>query len=161
MKRVKKIKRLFWLSVAFIVLASSAFLFMPLTVEANQNKRILMIAIGSSFWTLSAASYIFLILADKQRKWLINNRGNGNVRMDCLPGLISFFTNIPGTVFDVVMFTSLITLIIIAFTKWRYDYISYILLFLFYLSLNLHSMFNGRIYKSTKFKRIRRDCTNE
>lgn len=161
MEKVKKIKRLFWLAIIFIILASSAFLFMPLTIASNENTRITTVAIGSAFWSLSVIGYALLISADIQRKWLIKNRGNGNAKMDCLPGLVTFFSNIPATVFDVIMFTSLIALIIIAFTKWRYDYISYILLFLFYLSLNLHSIFNGRIYKSTKFKRVRRECNYE
>ena len=161
MRRVKKIRRLFWLAIALIALASLTFLIMPLAVETTKNKRILTMASGTVFWVSSVTSYALLIAANAERRWFISHKVDGNLKMDCLPGAISFFTNIPGTVFDVIMFTSLIALIVIAFTKWRYDYISYVLLSLFYLSLNLHSMFNGRIYKSTKFRRTRRDCSYE
>lgn len=159
MRRVKKIKRLFWLAIAFIAIASGTFLLMPLVTEATQNRRMLTMAIGIAFWLSSIAGYALLIVANIERKWFISHRADGNLKMNCLPGVISFFQNIPGTVFDVIMLMSLVMLLIIAFTKWRYDYISYILLSLFYLSLNLHSMFNGRIYKSTKFRRTRRDCS--
>lgn len=159
MRRVKKIKRLFWLAVAFIAVASGTFLLMPLVTDATQNRRMLAMAIGIAFWLSSIAGYALLIAANIERRWFISHRADGNLKMNCLPGVISFFQNILGTVFDVIMFMSLVMLLIIAFTKWRYDYISYILLSLFYLSLNLHSMFNGRIYKSTKFRRTRRDCS--
>ena len=159
MRRVKKIKRLFWLAIAFIAVASGTFLLMPLVTEATQNRRMLTMAIGIAFWLSSIAGYALLIAANIERRWFINHKVDGDVKMNCLPGIISFFQDIPGTVFDVIMFMSLVMLLIIAFTKWRYDYISYILLSLFYLSLNLHSMFNGRIYKSTKFRRTRRDCS--
>ena len=159
MRRVKKIKRLFWLAIAFIAIASGTFLLMPLVTEATQNRRMLTMAIGIAFWLSSIAGYALLIAANIERRWFINHKVDGDVKMNCLPGVISFFQNIPGTVFDVIMFMSLVMLLIIAFTKWRYNYISYILLSLFYLSLNLHSMFNGRIYKSTKFRRTRRDCS--
>lgn len=159
MRIVKKIKRLFWLAIAFIAVASGTFLLMPLVTEATQNRRMLTMAIGIAFWLSSIAGYALLIAANIERRWFINHKVDGDVKMNCLPGVISFFQNILGTVFDVIMFMSLVMLLIIAFTKWRYDYISYILLSLFYLSLNLHSMFNGRIYKSTKFRRTRRDCS--
>lgn len=159
MRRVKKNKRLFWLAIAFIAVASGTFLLMPLVTEATQNRRMLTMAIGIAFWLSSIAGYALLIAANIERRWFINHKVDGDVKMNCLPGVISFFQNILGTVFDVIMFMSLVMLLIIAFTKWRYDYISYILLSLFYLSLNLHSMFNGRIYKSTKFRRTRRDCS--
>lgn len=161
MRRVKRIRRLFWLAIIFIILASASFLIMPPAVETIQSNRKPVIVIGATFWLSSITSYVLLIAANAERRWFISHRVDGNLRMDCFPGAISFFTNVPGTVFDVIMFTSLIALIVIAFTKWRYDYISYILLSLFYLSLNLHSMFNGRIYKSTKFRRTRRDCSYE
>ena len=157
MRIVKKIKRLFWFAIAFIAVASGTFLLMPLVTEATQNRRMLTMAIGIAFWLSSIAGYALLIAANIKRRWFINHKVDGDVKMDCLPGIISFFQNIPGTVFDVIMFVSLVMFLIIAFTKWRYDYISYILLSLFYLSLNLHSMFNGRIYKSTKLRRTRRD----
>ena len=159
MRRVKKIKRLFWLAIAFIAVASGTFLLMPLVTEATQNRRMLTIAIGIAFWLSSIAGYALLLAANIERRWFINHKAYRDVKINCLPGVISFFQNIPGTVFDVIMFMSLVMLLIITFTKWRYDYISYILLSLFYLSLNLHSMFNGRIYKSTKFRRTRRDCS--
>lgn len=159
MKSVKKIKLLFWLSAGFIFLASTTFLFMPLTGNVYQPKRTLTIVLGATLWLSSIASYILLIAANIERRWFIKHKTNGDLRMNCLPGIISFFSNIPATISDVVMFTSFVAFVVIAFTKWKNEYISYVLLFMFYLSLNLHCMFNGRIYKSTKFKRARRDCS--
>ena len=117
MRRVKKIKRLFWLAIAFIVVASGTFLLMPLVTEATQNRRMLTIAIGIAFWLSSIAGYALLLAANIERRWFINHKAYGDVKMNCLPGVISFFQNIPGTVFDVIMFMSLVMLLIITFTK--------------------------------------------
>lgn len=160
MSTARKVERLFWLAVAFIVLASGTFLLMPLVNRENQNEGIWALVIGAVFWVSSIVSYTLLITANVKRKQYLNRQAGGDTKMNCLPGMISFFGNVPAIVSDVVMIASVLMLAV-ALTKWKYEYISYVLLFLFYLSLNLHGMFNGRIYKSIKIKNTRRDRSYE
>lgn len=156
MKNVRKIKRLFWLAVSSLFLMSGTILFMPIASKAGENNRQVLLLIGTVFWISAIAGYTMLLLANSERKWFLKNKVGIDNKMNCLPGIITFFTNVPATIADVVAILSFVLMVIINFTDRRYDYISYVLLFLLALSLNMHCLFNGRIYKTTKFKRTRR-----
>lgn len=156
MKNVRKIKRLFWLAVSSLFLMSGTILFMPIASKAGENNRQVLLLIGTVFWISAIAGYTMLLLANSERKWFLKNKVGIDNKMNCLPGIITFFTNVPATIADVVAILSFVLMVIINFTDRRYDYISYVLLFLLVLSLNMHCLFNGRIYKTTKFKRTRR-----
>lgn len=156
MKNIRKIKRLFWLAVGFLFLMSATILFMPVVSKAGENNRQVFMLMGTVFWGSAIVGYTMLLLANAERKWFLKNKVGIDDKMNCLPGIITFFTNIPATIADVVAVLSIVLTVIINFTSRRYDYISYILLFLLVLSLNMHCLFNGRIYKTTKFKRTRR-----
>lgn len=156
MKNVRKIKRLFWLAVSFLFLMSGTILFMPMVSKTGENNRQVLLLIGTVFWISAIVGYTMLMLANSERKWFLKNKVGIDNKMNCLPGIITFFTNVPATIADVVAILSFVLMVIINFTDRRYDYISYVLLFLLVLSLNMHCLFNGRIYKTTKFKRTRR-----
>lgn len=156
MKNIRKIKRLFWLAVGFLFLMSATILFMPVVSKAGENNRQVFMLMGTVFWGSAIVGYTMILLANAERKWFLKNKVGIDNKMNCLPGIITFFANIPATIADVVTFLSVVLTVIINFTNRRYDYISYVLLFLLVLSLNMHCLFNGRIYKTTKFKRTRR-----
>lgn len=156
MKNVRKIKRLFWLAVGFLFLMSGTILFMPMVSKTGENNRQVLLLMGTVFWGSAIAGYTMLLLANSERKWFLKNKVGIDNKMNCLPGIITFFTNVPATIADVVAILSFVLMVIINFTDRRYNYISYVLLFLLVLSLNMHCLFNGRIYKTTKFKRTRR-----
>lgn len=59
------------------------------------------------------------------------------------------------------MITSFVITAVILFTSLNDQYIIYVLLFLLTFSLNMHGVLNERIYKSTKFKRIRREESHD
>lgn len=151
MKTIKKINLLFYFSVLSLVFMSSTILIMPIV---DNTVRILL---GAAFWIFTVIGYALLIVANFERRWFINNKMDGNVRMDCLPGIATFFDNIPATIADTVMIISFIIFVICMITKLKYEYISYIVLFLLLLSINMHCLFNGRVYKATKIKRIEGD----
>ena len=119
------------------------------------------VLIGLVFWISAIAGYVMIAMANSERKWFINRKVDGNVKMNCRPGIAEFFSNVPATVADVTMIMSFLLFVIIGFTEWKYEYISYILLFLLVFSLHMHCMFNGRIYKATKYKRTRRESSYE
>ncbi len=151
MKIIKKIRLLFYFSVLSLMLMSSTILIMPVV---GDKVRILL---GAAFWIFTVIGYALLIVANFERRWFINNKMDGNVQMDCLPGFATFFDNIPATIADTVMIISFIIFVICMITKLKYEYISYIVLFLLLLSVNMHCLFNGRVYKATKIKRIKGD----
>jgi len=151
MKTIKKINLLFYFSVLSLVFMSSTILIMPIV---DNTVRILL---GAAFWIFTVIGYALLVVANFERRWFINNKMDGNVRMDCLPGIATFFDNIPATIADTVMILSFIIFVICTITKLKYEYISYIVLFLLLLSINMHCLFNGRVYKATKIKRIKGD----
>lgn len=161
MRSVQKIKQLFWFAIVFIFLMSASILLMPLAVQMGEQDRKMTVLIGIVFWLSAIVGYVLIAVANAERKWFIIRKVDGNVKMNCRPGVAEFFTNIPATVFDVTMIMSFLMFIVINFTDWRYDYISYVLLFILVFSLHMHCMFNGRIYKATKFKRTRRESSYE
>lgn len=161
MRSIQKIRRLFWFAVVFIFLMSVSILLMPIAVQMGEQDRKMTALIGIVFWLSAIAGYVLIVMANAERKRFIFRKVDGNVKMNCRPGIAEFFTNIPATVFDVAMIMSFLMFIVINFTDWRYEYISYVLLFLLVFSLHMHCLFNGRIYKATKFKRTRRESSYE
>lgn len=161
MKSVKKIKRLFSLSVLFLFTMSGTILFMPIVSKADGTNKPGLWLVGALFWCSAIAGYTMLLLANAERKWFLKNKVGIDNKMDCKPGIITFFTDVPATVFDITVIVSFIAFVIINFTNAQYEYISYVFLFLLVLSLNMHCLFNGRIYKTTKFKKMRRVDNNE
>ena len=95
--------------------------------------------------------------ANKERIRYISKQPNDDLSMGCRVGIMNFFSNIPSTVADVSMIMSFILFIIIIFTEHNNSYLSYVLLFILILSLNMHGLFNGRIYKTIKIKHKRRE----
>ena len=161
MRSILKIRRLFWFAVVFIFLMSASILLMPIAVKMGEQDRKMTVLIGVVFWLSAIAGYVLIAMANAERKWFIIRKIDGNVKMNCHPGIATFFTNVPATVFDVTMILSFLMLIIINFTDWRYEYVTYVLLFLMVQTLNMHCLFNGRIYKATKYKRTRRENSYE
>lgn len=162
MRVIRKIKHLFWLSILCFVLMAATFLIMPIASStATYSDRRALFLVGADFWISALVGYIMVAIANCERRWFLTHKTGDDVRMDCRCGLLTFFSNTIATVFDSILFTSIGVAIITVFTEWKNTFLPYILLFLIILSLNLHAMFNGRIYKVTKYKRVRRGTDNE
>lgn len=162
MRVIRKIKQLFWSSIACFVLMSVTFLIMPIASStATYTDRRVLFLVGADFWVSALAGYILVAVANRDRKWFLIHKAGEDVRMDCRCGLLTFFSNTIATIFDSILFTSIGVAIITVFTEWKKGFLPYVLLFLITLSLNLHAMFNGRIYKVTKYKRVRRGTDYE
>lgn len=130
MRSIQKIRRLFWFAVVFIFLMSASILLMPIAVQMGEQDRKMTALIGIVFWLSAITGYTLIAMANAERKWFIIRKIDGNVKMNCHPGIATFFTNVPATVFDVTMILSFLMLIIINFTDWRNEYVTYVLLFL-------------------------------
>ena len=152
---IKKIKILFYFSVLALTVMSSTILIMPI-VDGK-----FLVMLGAAFWIFLVIGYALFVMANFERRWFIRNKMDGNIGMDCLPGVATFFNNIPASVADTAMIVSLIIFVICMLTNLKYEYFSYIILFILLLSLNMHCLFNGRVYKATKIKRIEGDEIDE
>lgn len=161
---VSTIKGLFWTSVVFLLLHAATFLFMPMAAELSQNESIhwgLMI-VGLVFWISIGLGYALLIMANLYRRDFVCNRLDGDFTMSCRMGIISFFSTIPGAIADGIFIATLIVFLIVFLRGNINGYLTYVLLAVLSFSLNMHGVFNGRIYRSTKYKRIvRRGEDNE
>lgn len=161
MRSIRRIKQLFWSAILFLSIMSATILFMPMIVKAGEQNRMVVVLLGMIFWISSITGYLMVAVADHERKWFINHRVDGNLKMNCRSGISTFFANIPATIFDVMMIASFLLFIIISFTEQKNEYISYVLLFFLVLSLNMHCLFNGRIYKLINLTLVRRERNYE
>ncbi len=161
MRSINRIKQLFWFATIFLLLMAGSILIMPMATKVGEEDRTVLLLSGLVFWISCIAGYTLLFMANKERKYFIRRKLNGDPSMDCKPGIITFFDNVPATIADVAMIASFLLFVGMYFTELKYEYISYVLLFIFVFSLNMHCLFNGRIYKITKYKRTRRDRSYE
>lgn len=157
MRFAKRLEELYWLSVAFLTIMSSTILVMPFIVTATNENKFLVVVVGVLFWGSAIAGCTSIVMANKERIWFVSKQLDEDVGMGCRPGIVTFFANIPATVADVSMLTSFVLFTIVNFTEHKNSYLAYVLLFIFILSLNMHGLFNGRIYKAIKIKHKRRE----
>lgn len=150
MKGVKKINQLFGISVLALFLMSACILLMPLPNRIGEENRIMIILLGGVFWVTAIIGYVSIFLAGRECECLIKKEMITEEKS--LPGIGKFFSNPLAKVADVTMIISIMLFVIINFTDLIYEYISYIILFFVIFSLNMHCLFNGRIYKMTKMK---------
>lgn len=154
----QKLQMLFWSSSGCLFIMSTAFLMMPIAGQLSEKtNRISLFVVGVIFWGFFIAGYGLLFLADKERRVLIKSHPKIDFRTRGHPGVIRFLSNTPAAIADAVMVTSLISFVIIQMLRVSNEYISFILLFLLAFSTNMHGMLNGRIYRTTKYIRKRRN----
>ena len=155
---IHRIKVDFWTAVIFFSMNAVTILTMPLivTISKESGKQIYLILLGSFFWLSLIFGYTFVCFANRKRKLFIISKLDGDLSMGQHIGLITFFSNMPALIVDSAMFASVIVIIII-YKIGEFDtYFTYAMLAVIVFTVNMHCMFNGRIYKTTKFRRIRR-----
>lgn len=152
MRRIKKssVRILLSLYMLFVIITAATFPIMPFSSQATARAPV--IAVGLTFWIGTVFSLIFLVLTFvKYKKWNLQEHGD-EIPRKTLPGVIKFFSSTPAAVADGVFIASLISFIVLQFTKYSGTYAGFILLFLIIVSFNLHSILNGKIYKEIKKK---------
>lgn len=152
MRTLGKIKRLFWSSVVCLTIMSAMFLLMPIVSDTTGKAKAWFYIVGIVFWVSLIAGYCLLGIANKEQRSFVVRKTQQDVSMNCRPGIITFFSNVPGTIADTVFIASLLATVIVCFTKLWGTYVSYILIFLVVISLNLHGLFNGKLYKVVTIK---------
>ena len=109
--------------------------------------------VGASFWLLTLLGYSFLGIANAKRKRFWQKHFDCDIQKNYRPGILCFFANKLAEVFDIMMMTFFTASLVVIFTPWRNTFFFIALLALLIWAVNMHSLFNGRIYRITKYKK--------
>lgn len=154
MRTVHRIKMLFYLSAFFLTLMSFTIMLMPRASEsAITTNNLSVILVGAFFWVLAIHGYGILGVANHKRKRFWIKRLGWDIQKNYRPGFLCFSANRIAEVFDIMMVIFLISSLVVAFTPWRNTFFFIVLLSLLVWAVNMHSLFNGRIYRITKYKK--------
>lgn len=154
---IKRVRTNLILAIAFLCTHAATFLLMPLASKyAEQTHRISLIVLGSVFWAAMLAGYVFLVIANVHRRQFVRKKLDGDYKMNSRIGALTFFANTPATIADITLFVSIAAFGIMLLFKATENYGTFVMLFLLDLTLNLHCILNGRIYKTTKYRPVRR-----
>ncbi len=154
MKMIRNIKNMFWSSVLLLFLMSSTILMMPIASETINDNRIFSVIIGIVFWISGLFGYILVFLARKKTNIFLMNNPNYQDISNKKRGALTFCSDVSATVVDILAISSLLLLICLIINN-NTNYIVYILISIFIFSLNMHFLFNGKIYIITKEKKRR------
>lgn len=105
--------------------------------SGGQTNRIIAIISGVLFWIGLIIAIVFGLL---QNKTTTNKDSNNKI------GLISFFSNKPAFVFDVILIVSFIAFVICLIIN-KVSNIATIIFSIFIFSFEMHCVFNGKNYK--------------
>ena len=141
---------LLWLYVSIIafLFVSAMFLLMPLdNNDPSLKVKNATKLIGAGFWGFLIVGIVSQVILSKRRKlWYriqhINER-RGSVRKI---GLITFGSNGPALIADIILVVSLIGLIVAVITTKAIGYSCYVFLAIFFFAFCMHCILNGKVY---------------
>ena len=136
---------LFWLSVVLLTIMSLTFMFMPMAVRMVVTTMMPIKVLGLTFWISAILGYLCVLFAVLRRRKLLHE-----YKVECQkrPGILTVFSNPIAKVMDVLLLISLVAYIIINFTSYNATDFAFVILSILVFSLNMHCLFNGRIYKN-------------
>jgi hypothetical protein len=144
-KERKRMIRCFWGAVVLLTLMSASFLLMPLNIRIALGY--LPALSGNIFWLSAIIGYLLVARANSARKRMEPENCAAESRR---VGILTWFSNRPAIGIDALLILSTIGLIAVLLIDGGSSYLAFVLLFLVVLSLNLHGLFNGRIYQTIK-----------
>lgn len=156
-------KRQFWGSAVLLFINALTFLFMPSAAETLESGlgRDNVITVGIMFWISILTGYGLLAAANHNRKEFAARYLNGDLQMgQPRPGILTFFSNTPALIADAVMIAAAVLFLIQLLQGMTAKFITYLILAILSFSVNMHGMFNGRIFKATKNQLRRREESN-
>ena len=157
MSRIGEIQWVFPAAVGCFAAHAASYLLMPAAVRtfASGESRGLLLA-GCVFWIPLLAGYGLIALANSKRKAFSDGRQDGDIAMQRRMGIVTFFSNTPAVIADSALIAGSIALAILCLCGGTSRYITYVMLAIVSFSLNMHGLFNGRIYRTIKYKQTRR-----
>lgn len=139
-------KKLFFISVISILFVSLSIVFMPFASEQKfYNFMLPVYIVGGTFWGFILIGYGSLLILNHLRKKKLKAL---DVKTDekNRPGIFCVWTNLPAKIFDTLTVISLVG-IIIALIKFPTEtQMIFVLIAIFFFSVNMHGLFNGKNY---------------
>ena len=141
----KTLTILFWSSVVLLTIMSLTFMFMPMVVRMALSTFVPIKILGIIFWITCILGYACVIaMIVRKRKLGKDSKFEEQKKM----GVFTIFSNPIAKVMDVMFVISLFAFIVMNFTSNNNVNFTFILLSILVFSLNMHCLFNGRIYKN-------------
>ena len=154
MKAIQRIKICYFISVISLTFLSIVIMLMPWASEqaiaTNDNS---VRIVGVIFWVLTLLGYGSLAIANARRKRYWIKRFGRDIQKNYRPGILCFSANKIAEVFDIMMAIFFIVSFVVALTPWKNTFFFIALLSLLIWAVNMHSLFNGRIYRINKYKK--------
>lgn len=154
MKLHKRLTAFFWIAVIMFLLMAGCFLLMPFAVTAVSHRTVFVKVLGASFWLTAICGYLAVILGGMTQKTLCQRE---RIKVKGRPGIVSFLSNPPALFFDAALLVSVAIFAVVMLTDLKASYFAYVSIFLLVLSLHMHAMFNGKMFKTIikKYKQKR------
>jgi len=139
---LKGLKLWFCLSLTFVSVQSICLLIIPLLEIGN----VLNVILAIIFWMSLALYIVSVILSSKQRQKIEKSKFKVKKLKKNHFGILKFFQNKEAVIFDVLLFISTALIIVSLVLKTESVWLIALGLFLWFISFNLHCLFNGKNY---------------
>lgn len=133
----------YWLSATLFTAMSACFLVMPFVVYGENSTQSDVFSLGITFWATALLGYGGVITGSIVRKRICKEE---RIRINGLPGVISFISNLPALLFDAGLLVSIVLLFVTLLTSMRETYFAYVSIALTVFFFHMHSLFNGKNY---------------
>lgn len=152
MRIIHTIRKQFWLSVGLLTGMSATFLFMPwASAFADRTGDWSIRLTGMLFWLFTITGYVTVIRANNNRKKFLSKKFGRDIQKDVRPGVLCFFSNRYAEVIDIMLAIFATAFVVLLFTRLKNTYFIIVILSFLIWAANMHCLFNGRIYRITKY----------
>lgn len=128
------------ISMAFFVISSSSFLFIPKSnFNGSNSQKTMAYMVGILFWFGMISGFVSLFILDFKRR-------KAKFRKYCYPGILCFFRNRRAKICDILMPISILSFILFKGQLGLYHTTSLVLLALSMILIYFHSILNGNNY---------------
>ena len=153
MRIIQTIRKQYWLSVGLLTAMSATFLLMPWASGlADRTGDWSIRIVGVLFWLFAITGYGSVIKANANRKRFLNKRFGRDIQTNFKPGVLCVFSNKLAEIADIMLAIFAIAFVVALFTRLKNTYYIIVILSLLVWAANMHCLFNGRIYRITKYE---------
>ena len=152
---MKQTERLFQCSVVSITLMSVTFLFMPVANHLTGGfRRVFLFMLGAVFWLSLAAGYGILILIYRNNRERLKQYSEISDKTDMRGQKKGLIQNREALIADLAIVVAVITDMILWIRGKPSQYLTYVVLAVLAEAVNMHFLFNAKIYKMIKSKEM-------
>ena len=139
---LKSLKTCFVLSLALVFIQSVCLLVIPVLEIDNVMNTVFAVL----FWASLILYIVSVMLSSKERQKIEKSKFRVKKLKKNHIGILKFFQNKEAVIFDVLLFISTAVIIVSLLFKTEFVWLIAIGLFLWFISFNLHCLFNGKNY---------------